>query len=206
MKAFSDKVTVHARQAIVAVPPAVTPFIRFDPVLPGPRAQLLQRFPMGSVVKCMAVYPKPFWREQGLTGQATSDTGPVKITFDNTPPDGGPGVLLGFIEGQEARIWTQRPRAERRAAVIESFVRYFGSAAAKPTGYVDKSWAEEQWTRGCYGGYLPPGVQLDYGEQIRRPHGRIHWAGTETAEIWNGYMEGALRSGERAAGEALGAL
>ncbi|MEJ7893329.1 MAG: FAD-dependent oxidoreductase [Solirubrobacteraceae bacterium] len=206
VSAVCDKLTVSARQAIVAVPPAVTPFIRFDPLLPGPRAQLLQRFPMGSVIKCMAVYPKPFWREAGLTGQATSDTGPVKISFDNTPPDGGPGVLLGFIEGQEARIWTAKPAAERRAAVIESFVRYFGAQAADPTAYYEKSWAEEQWTRGCYGGYLAPGVLLDYGPEIRRPHGRVHWAGTETATIWNGYMEGALRSGERAAAEALGVL
>ena len=206
VRAVCDRVTVSARRAIVAVPPAVTPFIRFDPVLPGPRAQLLQRFPMGTVVKCMAVYPKPFWRDEGLTGQVTSDTGPCKITFDNTPPDGSPGVMLGFIEGEEARRWTARPLRERRAAVIESFVRYFGPQAADPIGYVDKSWAEEEWTRGCYGGYTPPGVLLSYGEEIRRPHGRIHWAGTETAEIWNGYMEGALRSGERAAAAALAGL
>lgn len=203
VRAITDKLTVSAKHAIVAVPPGVTAQIRFDPILPGPRAQLLQRFPMGSVVKCMAVYPKPFWRDEGLTGQATSDTGPVKITFDNSPPDGSPGIMLGFIEGQEARQWTRRPAAERRAAVLESFVRYFGPRAAKPTAYVDRSWAEEEWTRGCYGGYTPPGVLLDYGQEIRRAHGRIHWAGTETSPLWNGYIDGALRSGERAAAEAM---
>ncbi len=203
VRAVSDKLTVSAKQAIVAVPPGVTAQIRFDPILPGPRAQLLQRFPMGSVVKCMAVYPEPFWRDEGLTGQATSDTGPVKITFDNSPPDGSRGIMMGFIEGQEARIWTRRSAAERRAAVIESFVRYFGPKAAKPTKYVDMSWAEEEWTRGCYGGYTPPGVLLDYGTEIRRAHGRIHWAGTETSPIWNGYIEGAIRSGERAAAESV---
>ncbi|MEA2125523.1 MAG: monoamine oxidase, partial [Solirubrobacteraceae bacterium] len=117
-----------------------------------------------------------------------------------------PGVLLGFIEGTEARIWTQKPAAERRAAVLKCFVNYFGQQAAQPTDYFDKSWAEEQWTRGCYVGYTPPGVLLDYGPEIRRPFRRVHWAGTETATLWNGYMDGALRSGDRAAADVLTAL
>ena len=202
--AYSDRMTVSAGAAIVAVPPSVGAFIDYEPGLPGARAQLLQRFPQGSVIKCMAFYDEPFWRKDGLTGQATSDTGPCRITFDNTPPDGSPGVMLGFIEGAEARHWTQQPADKRRAAVLQSFANYFGDRALKPTAYVDKSWTEEPWTRGCYGGFTPPGVLLDYGEQIRRPAGRIHWAGTETATIWNGYMDGALRSGERAAKEILG--
>jgi monoamine oxidase len=206
VRVVCDHVTVSAKQAIVTAPPAVIPFIRFDPLLPAQRAQLLQRFPMGSVYKCMAVYDKPFWRDAGLTGQATSDTGPVKITFDNTPPGGSPGVLLGFIEGQEARIWSRRTPEARRAAVIKNFTDYFGPQAAKPTDYFDKSWAEEQWTRGCYVGFTPPGVLLDYGAEIRRPFRRVQWAGTETATVWNGYMDGALSSGDRAAAEALSAL
>jgi monoamine oxidase len=206
VRAVCDKLTVTAKRCIVATPPAVIPFIAFEPKLPAQRAQLLQRFPMGSVFKCMAVYPEPFWRKEGLTGQATSDSGPVKITFDNTPPSGKPGIMLGFIEGTQARIWTQRSAAERRAAVLKNFVSYFGPQAASPLDYFDKSWAEEQWTRGCYVGYTPPGVLLDYGPEIRRPVGRVHWAGTETATVWNGYMDGALRSGDRAAKEALDAL
>ena len=203
VRAVCDHLTVTAKHCVVAAPPAVLPFIRFDPVLPGPKAQLLQRFPMGTVVKCIATYPKPFWREDGLTGQATSDTGPVKITFDNTPPGGSPGIMLGFIEGAEARKWTVASPADRRAAVLQSFVRYFGPQAASPLEYFDMRWAEEEYTRGCYGGFTPPGVLLDYGPEIRRPFGRVHWAGTETATIWNGYMDGALRSGERAAAEVL---
>lgn len=206
VRAVTDRGTVAARRAIVAVPPPVSAAIRYEPILPGPRAQLLQRFPMGTVVKCMAVYDKPFWRDEGLTGQATSTVGPVKITFDNTPPGDAPGILLAFIEGQPAREWSVRPFDERRAAVLDCFVRYFGAAAASPREYFDMAWSEEEFTRGCYGGFTPPGVLLDYGPEIRRPHGRIHWAGTETATIWNGYMDGALRSGERAAAEALAEL
>jgi monoamine oxidase len=199
-------ITVKAKQVIVAVPPAITALIDHDPILPAQRAQLTQRFPMGSVIKCEAVYDRPFWRAAGLTGQATSDTGPVKITFDNSPPEGAPGVLLGFIEGHDARVWTRRSAEDRRAAVLKNFADYFGPEALKPSRYVEMNWETEQWTRGCYVGYTPPGVLLDYGEAIRAPVGRIHWAGAETATIWNGYMDGAVRSGERAAREALAEL
>jgi len=199
-------ITVSARQVIVAVPPAITALIDHDPILPAQRAQLTQRFPMGSVIKCEAIYDTPFWRGRGLTGQATSDTGPVRITFDNTPPEGTPGVLLGFIEGQDARRWTRRSAEDRRAAVLGNFADYFGPEALRPRRYVEMNWETEQWTRGCYVGYTPPGVLLDYGEAIRAPVGRVHWASAETATIWNGYMEGAVRSGERAAKEVLAEL
>jgi monoamine oxidase len=188
-------------RVIVALPPTLAGRIAFDPPLPALRDQLTQRVPMGSVIKCEAIYATPFWRTMGLTGQATSDTGPVKVTFDNSPPDGTPGVLLGFIEGDEARVWSARSASDRQAAVIDSLVRYFGSQAASPTGYLEHDWSADPWTRGCYAGFLPPGVLSMYGPALRAPIGRIHWAGTETAEEWNGYMDGAVRSGERAAAE-----
>jgi monoamine oxidase len=202
----TDGLTVTAKQAIVATPPTVTAQIRYDPQLPADRAQLLQRFPQGSVIKCHAVYDRPFWRDQGLAGQIVSDSHPVRVTFDNSPPDGRPGVILGFIEGQDARAYARKPGAERRAAVLANFAAYFGSAALSPTSYFEMNWSAEEWTRGCYGGYLPPGVLLDYGPAIRAPVGRIHWAGAETATVWNGYMDGAVRSGESAAKAALAAL
>src|SRR5262249_22189913 len=147
----------------------------------------------------------PFWRAAGLTGQVTSDTGPVKVTFDNSPPDGSPGVILGFIEGDEARIWGERSAADRQQGVIDSLVRYFGPQAASPTAYLEYDWSADPWTRGCYAGFMPPGVLTNYGPALREPVGRIHWAGTETAEVWNGYMDGAVRSGQRVAAEILGA-
>ena len=202
----SDKVTVVAHRAIVAMAPAITARIEHDPPVPGLRDQLTQRFPMGNVIKCHAVYGRPFWRDEGLTGQAVGDADPVRITFDNSPPDGARGILLGFIEGEEARRWAERSPGDRRRAVLESFATYFGDRARTPTSYHEQDWSGEAWTRGCYTGFAPPGVLLDYGEQLRRPAGRVHWAGTETATIWNGYMEGAVRSGERAAGEVLSAL
>jgi monoamine oxidase len=200
---YTDQLTVHSRAVIVTGPPALTGLIRYEPDLPAARAQLLQRFPQGSAIKIEAVYPRPFWRDEGLAGQVTSDTGPIKLTFDNSPPDGSPGVLLGFVEGHEARMFARLSASQRRRKALACFVRYFGSRAAKPKGYLEMNWSEQPWTRGCYVGYTPPGVLTEYGPAIRAPIGRIHWAGAETSDYWNGYMDGAVRSGERAARETL---
>jgi len=197
---------VRARRVVVALPPTLTSRIEYAPKLPGFRDQLTQRMPQGTVWKCMAVYDEPFWRREGLSGFGTSDAGPVRLTYDNSPPDGSPGVLLGFLEGDHARRAGLQSEAERRASVLGVFARLFGSRAARPERYIEKSWAEEEWTRGCYGCYMPPGGWTSYGPALRAPIGPIHWAGAETATIWNGYMDGAVRSGERAAAEALRSL
>jgi monoamine oxidase len=191
--------------AIVTLPPTLAGRLEYDPPLPSWRDQLTQRMPAGSVIKAYAVYPEPFWRQDGLNGQAAADTGPVKVTFDNSPPSGTPGVLMGFLEGSQARIWARRSQADRREAVIGSFVRYFGQAAARPAQYAERDWMAEEFTRGCYGAHVAPGVWTSYGEAWRAPAGRIHWAGTEYAPQWNGYMEGAVRSGETTA-DTVGAL
>ncbi len=200
---LSDTGSWRAKQVIVTGPPALTAQIRYEPQLPIKRAQLTQRFPQGSAIKCVAVYPTPFWRKDGLSGMTTSDTGPVRLTYDNSPPDGSIGVLLGFIEGHAARDYGSRPAAVRRAAVLKDFATYFGPEALKPTKYLDQNWGGEEWTRGCYVGYTPPGVLLDYGTAIREPVGRIHWAGAEYATLWNGYMDGAVRSGQATAADVL---
>ena len=206
--------TVRARECVVAVPPALAARIRYAPELPALRDQLTQRMPMGSVIKLMCVYERPFWRDatltspDGLAGQATSDTGPVKITFDNSPDGASPayGVLLGFIEGSDGRVWSAKTPDERRAAAIECFTRYFGEAAGNPLAYLEQDWQQEEFSRGGYGGMFAPGGWLDFGRALVEPVGRIHWAGTETSPIWNGYMDGAVRSGERAAAAVLARL
>ena len=208
-----ESVTVHAdgavaraRRAIVAVAPTLAARIAYDPPLPGYRDQLTQRMPMGTVAKCMALYEEPFWREEGLSGQGTSEVGPVKLTFDNSPPDGSPGVLLGFLEGRRARELGRVSADERRAAVLGCFSRLFGPRAGRPDGYVERLWADEEWSRGCYGCHLPTGAWTGYGPALREPIGPLHWAGAEYATVWNGYMDGAVRSGEHTAREVLDRL
>ncbi len=199
----ADGISVIAQRVIVAIPPSLTAQIDYRPALPAQRAQLIQRMPQGSLIKCEAVYDRPFWRDKGLSGQAVSDTGPARTTFDNSPPDGRPGVLFAFVGGSDARAFGQLSPAERRKRILRQFAEYYGDEARKPRDYVEQDWSKEEWTRGCPVAYTAPGVLLDYGPAIRRPVGRIHWAGTETSTFWNGYMDGAVRSGERAAREVL---
>ncbi|MEZ5154928.1 MAG: FAD-dependent oxidoreductase [Solirubrobacterales bacterium] len=201
--AVGDRVSVRAAKAIVAVPPTLAGRIAYAPALPAGRDALTQRMTQGSVIKCMAVYERPFWRERGLSGSVTSVSGPVSVGFDNSPPDGTPGVLLGFLEGRAAREAMDLDREERRGIVAGCFARLFGPEAADPVGYVDKAWAADEWSRGCYGGFMPPGAWSDSGAALRAPIGPIHWAGAETASIWNGYMDGAVRSGREAADAIL---
>ena len=192
-----------ANRVIVAIPPTLAGRIDYSPLLSSDRDQLTQCVPMGSVIKCLAFYPKPFWREKGLTGQAVSTDGKVFSTFDNSPPSAEFGSLVGFVIGSNAEIMRRLSETERKKIVLDNLARFFGPEAANPVHYLEHSWAEEKWSRGCFVGYLPPGVWTTLGPALRNPEGRIHWAGTETALEWNGYIEGAVESGERAAKEAL---
>ncbi|MEP9362546.1 flavin monoamine oxidase family protein [Nocardioides sp. CN2-186] len=201
-----DGTTYDAARAIITLPPTLAGRLEYDPPLPSWRDQLTQKLPAGSVFKVYAVYPTPFWRADGLNGQAGSDQGPVKVTFDNTPPGYDRGILMGFIEADDGRAWARRTPEERRAAVVDCFVRYFGPQAAEPLEYVERDWMAEEFSRGCYGAHFAPGVWTSYGEALREPVGRLHWAGAECSPVWNGYMEGAVRSGETTAQEVLVSL
>jgi monoamine oxidase len=202
----SDAVSVEASAVVVAVPPALRGRIVYEPALPPVQDGLSQRMPMGAVIKCHAVYDRPFWREAGLNGRAESDAGPCGVTCDNWTPGQDAGVLTGFILGSEARVWSQRPSAKRRRAVIESFARFFGDEALEPLGYAECDWGAEAHARGGYAGVPVPGFFLDHGPALQEPVGRVHWAGTETAKAWGGYMDGAVESGGRAAREVLAKL
>jgi monoamine oxidase len=200
----SDKVSVQGKHVIVAIPPPLAGRIRYEPGLPQNRDQLTQRMPMGTLIKAEVFYDTPFWRADGLTGQGLSDEGPITATFDISPPDGKPGILMGFIGGDRARSFQALSPAKRRQAVLAELAKLFGPKALKPKDYLEFSWVTETWTRGCPVSVLGPGTLLELGPAIRKPVGRIHWAGTETSTYWNGYLDGAVRSGERAAAEVLG--
>ncbi len=150
--------------------------------------------PLGTVAKCMAIYDEPFWRAEGLSGQAHEHAGPVKLTFDNSPPDGSPGRAARLSRGPPgARARAAAGRRSAATAVMDCFTRFFGPRAASPSGYVERLWAEEEWSRGCYGCHMPTGAWTNYGPALREPIGPLHWAGAETATVWNGYMDGAVR-------------
>jgi monoamine oxidase len=202
----TKRLEVHAKRVIVAVPPTLAGRIDYRPDLPPERDQLTQRLPQGNLTKVAAVYDRPFWRDAGLTGTAVSTDGFVSATFDDTPPGGSPGVVFGFVGGDQSIAFNALPAGDRRGAVLGQFTQFFGPGASSPIAYLESNWAGERWSRGSPVGIAGPGVYTGYGPALRRPVGRIHWAGTETSTYWNGYMDGAVRSGERAAAEVIGEI
>jgi monoamine oxidase len=203
---LTKRLRVRAKRVIVAIPPTLAGRIDYRPDLPPSRDQLTQRLPQGNLTKVACVYERPFWRDAGLTGTAVSTDGFVNATFDDTPPGGSPGVVFGFVGGDKSREFNALPADRRKAAIVAQFTQFFGSGAANPIDYLESYWAGERWSRGCPVGIAGPGVYTGYGPALRQPVGRIHWAGTETSTYWNGYMDGAVRSGERAAAEVLAEL
>lgn len=201
-------VTVHGegrswrgRFAVVAVPPALAERIDFGADLPAERRRANAELPMGSVIKVVATYARPFWREAGYSGEAVSDVGPIRLCFDDSSAGGHHPALVGFFLGDTARAWTQKPAQERRRAALECLARFFGPEALTPTAYADLDWIAEPWSTGCYVGLPRLGTLSAIGDALRAPCGRVHWAGTETAQEGCGYLDGAVESGERAANE-----
>lgn len=200
--------TFEARRAIVALPPGAVRAVDFQPPLPVGRDGWLSHSPMGRVAKAHAIYDSPFWRDAGLSGVATLyDDGPVGVVFDNSPPDGSTGVLVAFVYGDRLSAWAGLGDGERRAAVLAALGRVAGPDAGRPRDYTEKIWSLDRFVRGGYEAYVTPGGWTGYGRRgWRTPTGAVHWAGTETASAWNGYVDGAVSSGYRAADEVLAAL
>lgn len=201
---FADA-ALRARRVIVAMSPQAAGRIGSAPWMPA-REQLAQRMPMGSVIKCLIAYRTPFWRAQGLTGEFVSTHAAFSPVFDVSPADASHGALIGFFDGPDALRWSGATAEARKAEVIATLVRAYGSEAAHYIDYVDYDWIADPYSRGCYTGLWTPGTMTEVGRALREPVGRIHWAGTETASEWCGYIEGALLSGERAAAEVRSAL
>ncbi|GKZ24057.1 hypothetical protein AbraIFM66951_010556 [Aspergillus brasiliensis] len=202
----SNDTRIMAKRVIVAMSPPMAARISYDPPLPPGRDQLTQRMGMGAIGKAIAIYPTPWWREQGLKAQALADTGIIRITYDNTPVDASFGAIMGFIVGDEMRRVDKMNQTEMEAAVTDSFVSMFGPRAAHPDRAIVQRWDWEEYSRGGPVAYAPPSVLTDYGVYLRESVGGIYFAGTETSCYWVGYMDGAVRSGEGVAAEVLRSL
>ncbi|KAG9485617.1 hypothetical protein GDO78_008614 [Eleutherodactylus coqui] len=176
----------HSKFVISAIPPVLTTKIHFNPELPSLRNQLIHRLPMGSVIKCMVYYKEAFWRKMGCCGcmMIEDENTPIGFTLDDTKPDGSVPAIIGKIK------------------ICEYYAKVMGTEEAlHPVHYEEKDWCKEQYSGGCYTAYFPPGIMTQFGSVIRKPVGRLYFAGTETATVWSGYMEGAIEAGERAARE-----
>lgn len=208
----SARAQVSCRRVIVAMAPADAERIRFRPDLPVRRATLQRKWHNGTETKAFAVYDRPFWRDHGLNGQAITDLPAAPFVVDNSPADGSVGILLTFIGTTNAGTGLTWPDAvlddpdQRRGAILADFTTLFGPKASRPEQFLEKDWVHEPWIEGCVSA-RPPGLLTQYSDAISAPVGRIHWAGAETSTAaYDGYMEGAVRAGERAAGEAAAAL
>ena len=199
----SAALTVSARHAIVAVPPALALEIAFDPVLPQDRLTLYRHSTAGPETKTLLVYDEPFWRADGFSGQSAGPNSASEVTIDATPVSGTPGVLASFTFGPIAQRVDALDAGERRRLVLETMVERFGPRAGSPSAFIETPWWKEEWTRGCSMAHWSQGILTQYGPLLRQPFERVHWAGTETATISYGAIDGAVRSGERVAGEIL---
>ena len=164
--------------------------------------------PLGSVIKVQLVYPRPFWRDAGLSGLVIDDTGPFAFMVDNSPPDRPEGVLVTFLSAGEARRNSDRKLGSdaadiRRRMFTEHVQNVFGPTSPEPIDYHDRDWASVPWIGGGYSGVMTPGGWLTSGPALRQPVGRLHWASSESARVWNGYVEGAIEAGERAARDVI---
>ncbi|WP_280411011.1 flavin monoamine oxidase family protein [Nocardia asiatica] len=195
--------TVRARRAIVTVPLAIADKISYQPMLPVDRSFLHQRMPSGSVIKISVVYDEPFWRGDGLSGQSAAPGSPATITIDACTDTGRPGVLCVIIEGPIARRVGRLDAAERREMVLGALVERFGRKAGSPVEFIEQNWSAERYSGGGMLSHAPTGVLTQFGHALREPCGRVHWAGTESSAVMCGWIDGAIRSGERAASEVL---
>jgi monoamine oxidase len=199
--------THRAARLILATAPGLAETIDFTPALPADRIGLHQHMQMGRVIKAVLAYELPFWRSLGLSGEAISEGLAVRMVFDGCGARySAPARLVAFVLGDQAERLRKVSSTIRREVITADLVRLFGPDAARPMGYVECNWADEPWSAGCYVGLLKPGRMCELGPALRSVIGRVHFAGTEAATRWAGYMEGAIESGERAAGEVALAL
>ena len=141
----------------------------------------------------------------GVSTFADAALNELALAGDVLGPD-VPGVRTVFVGGGTWRQYGVLSRADRKRAVLEGFAAMFGEQALHPIDYVEHDWTKERWTTGGPVANYAPGTMLQFGSAIRKPFGRVHWAGTETSTYWTGYMDGAVRAGQRAAAEVRALL
>lgn len=197
-----ENFSFSCKKVIMAVPPPLINDIRFSPELSTLKKQIISGIYMGKVGKCFMVYQKPFWRENDFSGQALADEdSPFQTMFDSSPNDGGYGIILGFTIADRAEEYFRKPEAKRKQLMLEKLHSYFGEEALQPIMYQDIYMTDEAWSQGCYAGIYPLGAWTGFQNTYVKPEGNIFWAGTESSDQWYGYIEGAVRAGERAVGE-----
>jgi len=200
----SDRVRVHARHAVMAVPPNLYSRVSFDPPLPRRQHQMHQHQSMGLVIKVHAVYDTPFWRNDGLSGTCFSPGLAVQEVYDNTNHDDSHGTLVGFVPGEKADAMLALSEQERQRQILACFVTCLGERARNPLVYYESDWAAEEWTRGAYAASYDLGGLHRYGPDQREPVGPIYWSSSDIAGEGYQHVDGAVRMGRATAERITG--
>lgn len=195
--------TIEARYVIVTASPAHRAAIRFTPALPEPHYGLARSWGLGALSKAFVAYDRPFWRDQGLSGEGVSDDETVFLTFDVSPGPDGPGILMVFCD---ARGYDGLDLDERARRVVRQLVHLYGEDAKRIIDYTDFSWGNDSFAPGGPNPAVAPKAWTAFGRFLREPVGLVHWAGTETADQFSGTMNGAILSGHRAATDVAARL
>lgn len=196
---------------IVSIPTCLLPSLSFDPPLPPNKQALAQNTALGYYAKAIFVFDRPWWREAGLSGVMESSEGPISFSRDTCIEQDDQYSITCFIVGDSGRRWSKWSAAERRTRVTEQFDSFFGAAARDvgvnvppPVNVIEKEWIKDTWAMGAPSPVMRPGTLVGAaGKALRAPWKDVHFVGTETALVWKGYMEGAVRSGIRGAQEVI---
>lgn len=199
----TERMTVRARFVILALAPVLYPRITFSPPLPRLQHQMHQHLSMGFVIKVHAVYDRPFWREQGLSGTAFSPYELSHEAYDNTNHGDERGTLVAFVSDRNADDVFRLSAEERKERILESLSHYYGPEAKNPVVYYESDWGSEEWTRGAYAASFDLGGLARYGADLREHVGPIHFACSDMAGLGYQHVDGAIRMGRLVASQIV---
>lgn len=207
----TESTTLTARKLITTVPTPVLRSISFEPRLPAKKQIWIDSTTYGYYTKAMMVFKKPFWVENGYCGLVQSFIGPASVIRDTCSPADKKYVLTCFMSGEPGKAWAALSTPQREQALVKQIGQLYNAPDVASDSFVEMvtyEWVKDEYSGwGCPCTSLTPGVlDLVGGDCLREAWDDVHFAGTETAGDWKGYMEGAVRSGERAAAEVVKAL
>lgn len=201
----------HCKRVIISIPTPLYRTISFSPSLPDWKTDITSATKLGFYAKSILVFRTPWWRNSAFCGLSQSFVGPVSVTRDTSDDAEGEYSLICFIVGETGRAWSRQPAQTRKSTVLAQMITVFGEEHRtdiyEVIDVVEQDWLQEEWSQGAPCPVTGPRViSRCGGTALAKPFGHVHFVGTETAEVWKGYMDGAIRSGERGAAEVVAAL
>lgn len=209
----ADGSKLQTRKLVISVPGPTYKEITFDPPLPIKKQLFTNSARYGCFVKLICLFETPFWRRQGSCGLAQSFRGPINHCRDTSVDQQSNFTLTCFLCAGPGRKWLGLSSEEQEAAILKQLGSLFGvgyeAVKAEFLGSVAAQWTQDKWAGyGCPFATPPPGMLGS--SPVRHISSQrcdgMYFVGTELADEWRGYMDGALRSGKRGAAQVLADL